>query len=78
MDPARIKREFGARLAFHGGVDIQHTLPHGSPDEVRAEVRERCQVLGRAGGYVCAAAHYIQADTPIENILALYTTPREL
>jgi uroporphyrinogen decarboxylase len=78
MDLARIKREFGARLAFHGGVDIQHTLPYGSPEEVGAEVRERCRVLGQGGGYICAAAHYIQADTPLENILVLYTTPREL
>jgi uroporphyrinogen decarboxylase len=77
MDLARIKREFGARLAFHGGVDIQHTLPYGSPEAVRAEVRERCRVLGEEGGYICASAHYIQADTPLENILALYTSRRE-
>jgi uroporphyrinogen decarboxylase len=77
MDLARIKREFGARLAFHGGVDIQHTLPYGSPEAVRAEVRARCRVLGEGGGYICASAHYIQADTPLENILALYTSRRE-
>jgi uroporphyrinogen decarboxylase len=78
MDMARIKKEFGARLAFHGGVDIQHTLPYGSPQDVRDEARERCRVLGRGGGYICASAHYIQADTPLENILALYTAQREI
>ncbi len=78
MDMRRIKREFGARLAFHGGIDIQHTLPYGSPAEVQAEVRERCQILGDGGGYICASAHYLQADTPTPNILALYTTPREM
>jgi uroporphyrinogen decarboxylase len=78
MDMARIKAEFGDRLAFHGAVDIQHTLPHGTPEEVQAEVQERCQVLGRGGGYICTSAHYIQADTPLENIIAMYTTPREL
>jgi uroporphyrinogen decarboxylase len=78
MDLGRIKQEFGGRLAFHGGVDIQHTLPHGTPEEVQAEVRQRCEVLGRGGGYICASAHYIQADTPLENIVALYTTCREL
>jgi len=78
MDLAQIKREFGARLAFHGGIDIQYTLPYGSPEGVQAEVRERCQVLGRDGGYICASAHRIQADTPLKNILALYTTRREL
>ena len=78
MDMRRIKRKFGGRLAFHGGVDIQHTLPYGSPKEVQAEVRERCQVLGSGGGYICASAHYLQADTPLQNILALYTTPRKV
>ena len=46
--------------------------------EVLAEVQERCRVLGRGGGYICASAHYIQADTPLENIVAMYTAPREL
>jgi uroporphyrinogen decarboxylase len=78
MDMARIKAEFGNRLVFHGAVDIQHTLPHGTPAEVQAEVRERCQVLGRGGGYICTSAHYLQADTPLENIIAMYTAPREL
>jgi uroporphyrinogen decarboxylase len=78
MDAARIKREFGDRLSFYGAVDIQQTLPKGTSQEVQAEVQERCQVLGRGGGYICASAHYLQADTPLENIVAMYTTPREL
>ena len=77
MGMARIKSEFGDRLAFHGAIDIQHTLPLGTPEEVRAEVRERIGVLGRGGGYICTSAHYLQADTPLENIIALYTAPRE-
>ena len=77
MDMQLIKREFGDQVAFHGGVDIQETLPHGSPDEVRSEVRARCSVLGHGGGYILSAAHYIQNDTPTENILAMYTTPRD-
>jgi uroporphyrinogen decarboxylase len=78
MDLARIKAEFGERLSFHGAIDIQHTLPHGTPEEVQAEVQTRCQVLGRSGGYICTSAHYLQADTPLENIVAMYTAPREL
>jgi uroporphyrinogen decarboxylase len=78
MNMARIKHEFGDRLAFHGGVDIQHTLPHGKPAQVQEEVRERCRVLGRGGGYICTSAHYLQADTPLANIVAMYTAPREL
>jgi uroporphyrinogen decarboxylase len=59
-------------------VDIQRTLPHGTPDEVSAEVRERCEVLGGGGGYILSAAHYIQNDTPTENILAMYATSRRV
>jgi uroporphyrinogen decarboxylase len=78
MDVARIKTEFSRRLSFHGAIDIQHTLPQGTPDEVQAEVQERCRILGRGGGYLCASAHYLQADTPLENIVAMYAAPREL
>jgi len=78
MDMTRIKHEHGQILTFHGAVDIQHTLPHGTPESVQAEVRERCELLGRGGGYICAPAHHIQADTPVENIIAMYTTSREI
>lgn len=77
MDLARIKGEFGSRMAFHGGIDIQETLPHGNVEEVRQEVRRCCQVLGAGGGYICAPAHNIQADVPVENVIAMYTTPRD-
>jgi uroporphyrinogen decarboxylase len=78
MDAARIKAAFGDRIAFHGGVDLQHTLPHGSPAEVEAEVRYLIETLGPGGGYVLSAAHYIQNDVPTENILALYQTDRSI
>lgn len=78
MDMARIKAEFGDRLCFHGAIDIQHTLPLGTPEEVQSEVRDRVEVLARGGGYICTSAHYLQADTPLENIVALYTAPREM
>ncbi len=78
MDMQKIKDEFGARVAFHGGIDIQETLPFGSVQDVENEVRERCEVLGRCGGYICTAAHYIQADTPVENVLAMYAADRTL
>ncbi|MBN1261583.1 MAG: hypothetical protein JXB35_12975 [Anaerolineae bacterium] len=78
MDPARLKADFGDRLAFHGGVDLQYTLPHGNPDEVRAEVRRLIDTLGVGGGYVLAAAHYIQNDVPTQNILAMYGVDRRV
>ena len=75
MEPPRLKAEFGDRLAFHGGIDINHTLPQGTPDQVRAEVRDRVLNLGRGGGYIMCSSHHIQPDTPVENVLAMYELP---
>ncbi len=74
MIPEELKQEFGDRICFHGGVDIQHTLPFGTAEEVEAEVRDRIRVLGKNGGYILASTHNIQSDTPIENILRMYET----
>ena len=71
-DTARLKREFGARLSFCGGVDTQRVMPYGTPHEVREEVRRRIRDLGPGGGYVLAAVHAIQPDVPPENVCALY------
>lgn len=71
MDVVAMKRRFGDRLAFYGGVSTQKTLPHATPAEVRAEVRRLIEEVGRGGGYVLAPAHDVQRDVPLENILAL-------
>ncbi len=68
MDPRELKAEFGDRLAFHGGVSIQRTMPHGTPAEVRSEVRDRVKVLAPGGGYILSTSHNVQADTPVENV----------
>lgn len=78
MDMGWIKKSFGSQIAFHGGIDLQHTLPLGSQQDVYDEVRERCEILGKGGGYICTSAHYIQGDVPIENIIAMYSTPRNV
>lgn len=77
MDPVALKRDVGDRLCFEGGISVQTTLPFGTPDAVRAEVRQRIDVLGRDGGYILGPAHAIQAGTPPENILAMFDTARE-
>jgi uroporphyrinogen decarboxylase len=76
MEPAGLKRDFGARLTFHGGVDTQRTLPFGTPAEVAAEVCERIAVLGRGGGYILAPVHTVEPDVPLENILAVYAAAK--
>ena len=64
---------YRVRLAFHGGVSTQRTLPFGSPDEVREETR-RLLALGRDGGYILATAHDVEGDVPVENMLAMIDT----
>jgi uroporphyrinogen decarboxylase len=76
-DVADLKRRFGDRLSFWGGVDTQTTLPFGAPSDVATEVRSRIGDLNRDGGYVCGAVHNIQADIPAENVLALFKAARE-
>ena len=77
MDPWGLKADFGAQLAFHGGISIQSTLPFGTPDDVRDEVRDRVDALATDGGYILCTAHNIQADTPIENVQALFGAYRD-
>ena len=72
MDPGGLKRDFGDKIIFHGGVCTQTTLPFGTPDDVREAVRHRVRTLGAGGGYIIASSHDISADTPTENILAMY------
>jgi uroporphyrinogen decarboxylase len=74
MIPEELKSEFGDRICFHGGIDIQHTLPFGTAEDVEREVKDRIRVLGKDGGYILASTHNIQIDTPIENILKMYRT----
>ncbi len=78
MDPREIKRQFGRDLAFWGGgVETQTTLPFGTCDDVRREVRERIRLLGPGGGFVFAPIHNIQPDIPPEKVLAIYETVAE-
>jgi uroporphyrinogen decarboxylase len=72
MDAAWLKRTYGHRLAFCGGVDQRQVLPHGTPDDVELEVRCRISDLGPGGGYLLAPTHDIQSDTPLENVLAVF------
>jgi uroporphyrinogen decarboxylase len=72
MEPEGLKRGFGGRLCFHGGIDIQYLLPLESAEAVRKEVRRRVKILGRDGGYILAPSHNLQQDISTENIVAMY------
>jgi uroporphyrinogen decarboxylase len=77
MDPAQLKRRYGDRLAFWGSLDEQHTLPFGSPSDVRAEILHRLSTVGRGGRLILGPTHHVQLDTPMENFWAMVDTIRE-
>ena len=72
MAASELKARFGKDICFHGGLDTQHTIPFGTPGEVRELVRQKLSELAPGGGYIAAPDHHLQADVPTENILALY------
>jgi uroporphyrinogen-III decarboxylase len=77
MDAAALKAKYGEKLVFWGGgVDTQKTLPFGTAEEVRAEVRERVRIFGSGGGFVFNTVHNIQSRTPTENVLAMFEEVR--
>ena len=78
MDPAQLKAEFGDRLVFWGGgVDTQHTLPFGNPEQVREQVLSRCEVFAPGGGFVFNTVHNVQAETPVKNLVAMIDAVHE-
>jgi len=77
MQPERLKREFGDRISFWGGVDSQRVLPYGSPEEVAAEVKRLFSFMGENGGWVLAGVHNIQPDVPPENLVAMFRAGEE-
>jgi len=76
-DTFALKEEFGERICFHGGIDVQQVLPNATPEEVRLEVARRIYDLGRGGGYIIAPCHNINVDIPIKNTLALFDSAGE-
>ncbi len=73
MDMVLLKEKYGDRLTFWGGgVDTQHVLPFGTPEDVRKDVKRRLEIFGRGGGFVFAAIHNIQHGVPAENVVGMF------
>lgn len=72
MDREGLASDFGDRVVFHGAVDNQQTLPYGTAEDVRREVRENIEIFRNTKGYIVAPCHNLQANTPTENVVALY------
>ena len=78
MEPDKLKSRYGDRLTFWGGgVDTQKTLPFGTPEEVRAEVLQRCEIFNKDGGFIFNSIHNVQMNTPVENIAAMFDAIKE-
>ena len=72
-DLVQLKKDYGQKICFHSGVDNQETLPLGTPDTVRAEVRHLIDTLASNGtGFIIGPCHNLQPNTPLGNIIALY------
>ena len=73
MDPAMLKEQYGDKFVFWGaGVDTQKTLPYGTPDDVKRQVKERLEIFSKGGGFVFNTIHNIVGKTPIENVMAMF------
>jgi hypothetical protein len=78
MDPKKLKDKYGKDLVFWGGgVDTQKMLPYGKPEEVRDQVLKTCEIFSKDGGFVFNTVHNIQANVPVENIVAMLDAIQE-
>lgn len=79
MEPVQLKKDFGKDIVFWGGgVDTQHVLPNGTPQQVKDDVKRNIEALAPGGGFVFATVHNIQGEVPPQNILSMIEALREI
>jgi len=71
-DPIELKKLYGNHVTFFGAINCQQTLPYGTEEDVRKEVRERISVFGKNGGYILGPDHSLQKNIPAQNVFAMY------
>jgi uroporphyrinogen decarboxylase len=77
MEPERLKADYGDKISFWGGINVQQVLPRGTINEAKAEVKRVISILEKGGGFILSPAHCIQYDVPAENMKALYEATHE-
>lgn len=79
MDPHMLKDRFGDRITFWGGgIDTQKMLPMGTPEEIKMQVKNLCEIFGQNGGFVFNPVHNIQANVPLINVIAMLDAINEI
>jgi len=72
MDPVKLKKNYGDHIVFWGGgVDTQKMLAFGTPQEVNEQVTRMCEIFAERGGFVFNTVHNIQANVPVQNVIAM-------
>jgi hypothetical protein len=78
MEPEKLKKKYGRDLVFWGGgIDTQKVLPFGTPQEVREQVLRTCDVFMKDGGFVFNTVHNVQANVPVQNLVAMFEAIQE-
>ncbi len=78
MDDRWLKKEFGRKLSFWGGINVQKTMPFGTLKEVINEVKDRIGIFGPGGGFIISPSHNIQPNIrSIDNTMTYYWACRK-
>ncbi len=72
-----IRRQYGTRIALMGNIDITFPLSKGTPEDVRKDVSEHLDRLGRDGGYIVSSSHSVLNSIPPENFITMIKTVQE-
>jgi len=72
MDPYYLKKRYGKNLSIWGTIDIQETLPFGTPEKIENEVKNRIKNIGPGGGFIISPTHNVQIDTSIDNFFVFW------
>lgn len=78
LEPENLQAKYGGRITFHGGVDTQDLLPHGTPEQVEKEARRYMEILGSPSGYILMSSQSFETDVPTANIEAVYRADRRV
>lgn len=70
MNAEYLSANFKAKIKFMGGIDTQHLLPEGTPDEVRTDTKRVIGLLGP--GLIVSPSHEaLMPNVPFGNVIAM-------